>query len=110
MKLGAIGWNHGNKMRYDEDAEQWVYADDLTPRDTQPRRACPHCGRLPTAEGHDGCLGELPDVEDACCGHGYVEPARVCFTDGTERLKQDALAWFIAHGVGPYHQQDVPAA
>jgi hypothetical protein len=23
-----------------------------------------------TPEGHDGCIGRLPDVMNACCGHG----------------------------------------
>ena len=33
-------------------------------------RDCGHCGRPNTPEGHDGCLGELPGVINACCGHG----------------------------------------
>jgi hypothetical protein len=42
---------------------------------------CPHCGLSRTAEGHDGCLGTLPGVKAACCGHG-VEDGYVLFETG----------------------------
>jgi hypothetical protein len=42
---------------------------------------CPLCGMVRTREGYDACLGELPGVSNACCGHGegtgYVQ-----FTNG----------------------------
>ena len=34
------------------------------------RYPCKRCGRMPTKGGHDACLGELPGVQFACCGHG----------------------------------------
>lgn len=34
---------------------------------------CVKCGRPPTPEGYDACLGFLPAVESACCGHGEGE-------------------------------------
>ena len=37
-------------------------------------RACGHCGREYGESLHDPCLGTLPGVVDACCGHG--DPAR----------------------------------
>lgn len=40
---------------------------------------CKSCDRHPTKEGHDACLGELPGVANACCGHGDVEKAYVQF-------------------------------
>jgi hypothetical protein len=42
---------------------------------------CPHCGLSRTVEGHDGCLGTLPGVQAACCGHG-VEDGYVLFDTG----------------------------
>ncbi len=39
-------------------------------RETVP---CKVCGQLPTPEGHDACLGTLPGVSAACCGHGKTE-------------------------------------
>ena len=44
---------------------------------------CGHCGKKDTKEGHDGCLGVLPGVMNACCGHGQIEEAYVQFLDGT---------------------------
>jgi hypothetical protein len=31
---------------------------------------CRHCGRPRMPEGYDACLGRLPGVVAACCGHG----------------------------------------
>lgn len=42
---------------------------------------CVRCGRSPTPEGHDACLGYLPGVESACCGHGITE-GRIAYKDG----------------------------
>ena len=41
---------------------------------------CKFCGQPPTPEGYDHCIGELPGVLHACCGHG-VEPSMVRFTN-----------------------------
>ena len=68
--MTAIGFKHGNKIYY--DGKCWRYADDNT-KITNNDKPCPHCGRMPTKEGHDGCLGELESVTSACCGHGRVE-------------------------------------
>lgn len=35
---------------------------------------CPECGMAREANGHDPCLGELPGVKFACCGHGGKGP------------------------------------
>lgn len=41
---------------------------------------CEHCGKGVTKEGHDGCIGTLPDgVMNACCGHGVNSSAYVQF-------------------------------
>ena len=49
----------------------WIYADTREqcwgPDD---RRPCKKCGREPTPEGHDACLGTMSGVASACCGHG----------------------------------------
>jgi hypothetical protein len=44
---------------------------------------CSNCGKLPTLEGHDGCLGELDTgiVMNACCGHGDEYFAYVQYWD-----------------------------
>jgi hypothetical protein len=43
---------------------------------------CPKCNRPPTPEGHDACLGHIPGVRAACCGHG-TGPSYIWFENGT---------------------------
>ena len=64
-------WTYARGHRIEWDGEQWVYADTRERYDDS--RACIRCGRHPTPEGFDACLGHLPGVASACCGHG-VEP------------------------------------
>ena len=45
-------------------------------------RACGHCGKHNTPEGHDSCLGELPGVMNACCGHGSPKESYIQFENG----------------------------
>lgn len=61
--------------------EQWVYEDTKTPVEGNPR-SCGHCGRDDTIDGHDGCLGILPGVKNACCGHGTQKESYIQFTNG----------------------------
>lgn len=54
--------------------QQWIYADTLKPCwGKDDRRPCKRCGEEPTPEGHDACLGTIPGVATACCGHGVYE-------------------------------------
>ena len=48
---------------------------DLVPKNNydperQCRIVCEVCDIESTPEGHDGCIGTLPNVMNACCGHG----------------------------------------
>lgn len=57
------------------------------------RGECVKCGLGPTTEGHDGCLGTLPDtVMNACCGHGNDRQAYVQFWSGDDVRGADAIA------------------
>jgi len=103
----------------------WLYASDGTPVSSE-ERPCPHCRLLPHPEGPDGCLGMLPGVCGACCGHGgyggtfpYVRFSEEGLRDAViqERLnharqggtllmnealhRDDALRYFHDQGVGP---------
>ena len=60
--------------------DQYVYSDTKEPT-AGNERDCGHCGLRNTIEGHDGCLGTLPGVMNACCGHGHQE-AYVQFENG----------------------------
>lgn len=57
---------------------------------------CGHCGLSRATEGHDGCVGTLPGVMNACCGHGEVGMAYVQYEDGTRVAGVDALYAIIA--------------
>ena len=79
------------------------YADDLTPtvdaEGQSVERPCVLCGLLAAPDGPDPCLGLLPDVRAACCGHGVDEPY-VWLVHGTVRGQQ-ALDYFSQYSVGP---------
>jgi len=51
----------------------WRYEDGIK-LDDDPNRPCLRCGRPPTSEGYDACLGFIPGADSACCGHGVSEP------------------------------------
>jgi len=63
-------YNRGHPIEYLNG--QWVYSDIKVPIDRE-ERSCARCGRLPTTEGYDTCLGHIPGVISACCGHGVEE-------------------------------------
>ena len=78
-------------------AGRWFYKDGGRVSD-DPQRDCGRCGRPATPEGHDGCLGTLPGVANACCGHGQDADAYIQFDDGrtirgiaARRLAQETL-------------------
>ncbi len=50
---------------------KWVYED--TGKPVVDNRPCPRCDKMPTLEGYDACLGYMPGVKAACCGHGVGE-------------------------------------
>jgi len=54
------------------------------------KEACENCGKFKTSEGHDGCLGTLNGIANACCGHGKIKSAYVQFYDGTVVCGEDA--------------------
>lgn len=67
----AESYIRGHKIIFSRIFKQWVYADTMKPI-TQDERACIRCGKSPTAEGHDNCLGRIKEVKYACCGHGIT--------------------------------------
>lgn len=69
-----LGWVRGHDAVVDDDGIL-RYCDDHTPADAEHDRPCAKCG-LSASEpgGPDPCLGRLPGVRNACCGHGVQEP------------------------------------
>jgi hypothetical protein len=62
-------------------------SDNTTPAPTKygdyldgyAKDTCGRCGLERTVDGHDGCIGFLPGVANACCGHGEEDCAYVQF-------------------------------
>ena len=74
----------GHPIYWDSGNEIWRYSDTSEPTvENHKDRLCGHCGEHNTPEGHDACLGTLPDVMNACCGHGEEWLAYVQFWDGS---------------------------
>ena len=65
---------------------EWVYEDtEEASGFNSIVRPCKKCGK--TFEGSsigdaDPCIGELPGVDNACCGHGVPELAYIRFETG----------------------------
>jgi hypothetical protein len=53
------------------DGENWRYCDNS--EIDEGKRPCKRCGRPPTSEGYDACLGYIEGATSACCGHGAWE-------------------------------------
>ena len=60
---------------------EWLFVDTGEPT-VGSDRPCGRCHDRHTAEGHDACLGTLPGVRNACCGHGQAAEAYVQMLDG----------------------------
>lgn len=84
-----IGWHRGHRIV--RRNASWVYADTGLAVTCDPFRDCGRCGRPVTSEGHDGCLGHLPGVDNACCGHGRTADAYVVHSDGARRAGEEAI-------------------
>jgi len=62
--------SRGHEIYY--DGTNWRYTDN-NEIDTGDR-PCKRCGRVPTSEGYDACLGYIEGATSVCCGHGVEEP------------------------------------
>ncbi len=79
------------------DGMRWRYEDSNEPTIGHWRdRPCGRCERSTTADGHDACLGALPGVSNACCGHGNNGEAYVQFSNGARVSGSDAVEFFAA--------------
>jgi hypothetical protein len=57
------------------------------------KQNCLHCGLDRTKEGHDGCIGTLPNIMNACCGHGETQAAYVQFVDSGTIQGEEAISY-----------------
>ena len=68
-------------LTYKRENGEWFFSDtNDRVMTTWKHRPCGYCGLANTVEGYDGCIGYLPKVRNACCGHGFRLPLR---TKGT---------------------------
>jgi hypothetical protein len=73
----------------------WRFRDTMESTErTWHERPCGKCGLHNTPDGHDACLGALPGVRNACCGHGEVAAAYIDFEDGRHAQGQEAVDCF----------------
>ena len=65
---------------------KWVYEDNGDDAGFNGIvRSCKKCGAVFQGSNvgePDPCLGNLPGVDNACCGHGVPEQAYIRFTNG----------------------------
>lgn len=54
---------------------------------------CDHCKLHRTPEGHDGCIGTLDGVMNACCGHGEDRMAYVQFSPKHRIAGKEAIQY-----------------
>jgi len=71
--MPAHSFVRGYPVGYDYQGKVWRYLDNGVDVKKLPRRPCPKCGKMPTPEGYDACLGYIPGAVAACCGHGVEE-------------------------------------
>lgn len=70
---------------YQDDQGNWRFCDtDELTAETWGKRPCGHCGLYGNSNDGlpDPCLGQLPGVTSACCGHGDPSQAYICFKGG----------------------------
>ena len=75
----------GHHIEWSEEKDCWLYSDTKEPTYAYVLdcpRACGHCGEENTPEGYDACLGTLPEVMNACCGHGDEDMTYIQFSPG----------------------------
>ena len=84
----SSGKLRGHKMNF--VGSEWLYEDTGEPV-TGNERGCGHCGKGNTEEGHDGCIGTLDNVMNACCGHGVTDEAYVQYWGGNVVRGEEAI-------------------
>ena len=90
---------HGNNIYHNAALLLWCYTEDDCPVEDDPRRSCKHCGVEATIEGHDACLGTLPGVKFACCGHGGNREAYISFIDGRKTIRHEEALEYITQAI-----------
>lgn len=78
----------GGEIYY--DGKSWRYLDNDKIIDNN-ERTCKRCGRIPTEERYDACLGYIDGIKSACCGHGIEQPYTIPYNtniDSTNNISK----------------------
>ncbi len=78
----ARSYLRGHEIKW--DGVEWLYLDATPARTNKP---CAKCGKAPTPEGHDACLGHIDGAKAACCGHGIEGDAYVWYEGEEEEVR-----------------------
>jgi len=65
----ATSFDRGHEIYFNVKKNRWYFVDNDTPI-LYNKRECKFCGKKPTKEGYDACLGHIEGAMAACCGHG----------------------------------------
>ncbi len=74
----------GHKI-YKDLEDKWRFSDNKKrTSETWFERPCGHCGEYGNSNDGlpDPCLGQLPGVTNACCGHGNPKESYIVFSGG----------------------------
>lgn len=84
--MAGHSYFRGHPIIWHKIKEVWLYKDTLDPIPAHGGvvRPCKNCGVQGTlGEGEvDPCIGVLPGVNNACCGHGVRERSYIRFNNG----------------------------
>lgn len=81
QKQIRFSYNKGYLALFSNRLKKWLYADNEAPIDDEIR-PCVKCGCIQEKGQPDTCLGTLPGVKFACCGHGDINGAYITFENG----------------------------
>lgn len=81
-QIKAYAYGRGHKIYFDSVDNKWKYVDNDELYDSEKGRPCTHCGKEIDDSGVDPCLGKLPGVKFACCGHGNPKYSYITFENG----------------------------
>lgn len=80
LKKGARSHFRGYPITW--DGKQWLFNDTGKPTvESYGERPCGKCGKVFQGDC-DPCLGMLPGVVNACCGHGVAAESYIKFSNG----------------------------
>ena len=75
-----LSYIRGYEITWLKNLGTWIYVDNG--EGINDERPCKKCSKSPTSEGYDACLGFLPGVKSACCGHGIEVGFKIRRVDG----------------------------